>query len=79
MTKDHYLNEVYNGSLYVGSAETVAKKIAYALQSVGANRFDLKYSTGPMPHPKLMTSIELLGTEVVPMVKQILAESLASK
>jgi hypothetical protein len=32
-----------------------------------------------MPHSKLMTSIELLGTEVVPMVKQILAESLASK
>jgi alkanesulfonate monooxygenase SsuD/methylene tetrahydromethanopterin reductase-like flavin-dependent oxidoreductase (luciferase family) len=79
MTKDHYLNEVHNGSLYVGSAETVAKKIAYALQSVGANRFDLKYSTGPMPHSKLMSSIELLGTEVVPMVKQILAESLASK
>jgi probable LLM family oxidoreductase len=79
MTKDHYLNEVYNGSLYVGSPETVAKKIAYALQSVGANRFDLKYSTGPMPHSKLMSSIELLGTEVVPMVKQILAGSLASK
>jgi hypothetical protein len=57
----------------------VAKKIAYALQSVGANRFDLKYSTGPMPHSKLMSSIELLGTEVVPMVRQILAESLASK
>ena len=79
MTKDHYLNEVYNGSLYVGSPDTVAKKIAYALQSVGANRFDLKYSTGPMPHSKLMSSIELLGTEVVPMVKQILAGSLASK
>jgi hypothetical protein len=39
----------------------------------------LKYSTGPMSHSKLMTSIELLGTEVVPMVKQILSESLATK
>jgi alkanesulfonate monooxygenase SsuD/methylene tetrahydromethanopterin reductase-like flavin-dependent oxidoreductase (luciferase family) len=79
MTKDHYLNEVRQGSLYVGSPETVAQKISYALQSVGANRFDLKYSTGPMPHSKLMSSIELLGTKVVPMVNQILAGSLASK
>jgi alkanesulfonate monooxygenase SsuD/methylene tetrahydromethanopterin reductase-like flavin-dependent oxidoreductase (luciferase family) len=79
MTKDHYLNEVHQGSLYVGSPETVAKKIAYALQSVGANRFDLKYSTGPMPHSKLMKSIELLGTRVVPRVREILSESLASK
>jgi alkanesulfonate monooxygenase SsuD/methylene tetrahydromethanopterin reductase-like flavin-dependent oxidoreductase (luciferase family) len=70
---------VHQGSLYVGSAETVAKKIAYAIESVGANRFDLKYSTGPMPHSKLMKSIELLGTRVVPRVREILSESLASK
>jgi len=78
MTKSHYLDEVHNGSLYVGSAETVAKKMAYAIKSVGANRFDLKYATGPMPHSKLMRSIELLGTKVVPMVKEILAQELVS-
>lgn len=78
MTKNHYLDEVYNGSLYVGSPETVAKKIAYALKSVGANRFDLKYSTGPLPHSKLMKSIELYGQVVVPRVKELLAEELVS-
>ena len=78
MTKSHYLDEVHNGSLYVGSAETVAKKMAYAIKAVGANRFDLKYATGPMPHSKLMRSIELLGTKVVPMVKDILAKELVS-
>lgn len=78
MTKSHYLDEVHNGSLYVGSAETVAKKMAYAIKAVGANRFDLKYATGPMPHSKLMRSIELLGTRVVPMVKDILAKELVS-
>lgn len=78
MTKSHYLDEVHNGSLYVGSPETVAKKMAYAIKSVGANRFDLKYATGPMPHSKLMRSIELLGTKVVPMVKEILAQELVS-
>jgi len=41
-TKAQYLNEVQHGSLYVGTPETVAKKIAYALKSVGAQRFDFK-------------------------------------
>ena len=72
-TKAHFINEVRHGSFYVGTPETVAKKIAYALQSVGAQRFDFKYSNGPMPHSKLMKSIELYATQVVPMVKEILA------
>ena len=75
VTKGHYLEEVRSGSLYVGSVETVAQKIAYAIKSVGAQRFDLKYSNGPMPHSKLMKSIELLGTKVVPRVKELLAEN----
>ena len=72
-TKMHFISEVNGGSLYVGSPETVAKKIAYALESVGATRFDLKYANGPMPHAKLMKAIELYGTKVVPMVREILA------
>lgn len=70
-TKDHYLQEVHHGALYVGSPETVAKKIAHALTSVGASRFDLKYATGPMPHDMLMNSIRLYGEKVVPMVKDM--------
>ena len=73
MSKDHYLHEVNHGSLYVGAPETVAKKIAYAIESVGAQRFDLKYATGPMAHTKLMHSIELYANEVVPRVKRLLA------
>jgi probable LLM family oxidoreductase len=72
-TKMHFISEVNGGSLYVGSPETVAKKIAYAIESVGASRFDLKYANGPMPHSKLMKAIELHGTKVVPMVREILA------
>ena len=73
MTKDHFLNEVYNGSVYAGSPETVAKKLAHALSSVGASRFDLKFSNGPMPHSKLMKSIELYGTKVIPLVRELLS------
>ena len=73
MSKEHYLHEVNHGSLYVGGPETVAKKIAYAIESVGAQRFDLKYATGPLSHNKLMHSIELYANEVVPRVKKLLA------
>jgi probable LLM family oxidoreductase len=72
-TKMHYISEVNGGSLYVGSPEKVAKKIAYAIESVGASRFDLKYANGPMPHSKLMKAIELYGTKVVPLVKELLS------
>ena len=72
-TKMHFISEVNGGSMYVGSAEKVAKKIAYAIESVGASRFDLKYANGPMPHSKLMKAIELYGTQVVPRVKELLS------
>ena len=72
-TKAHFINEVRHGSFYVGTPETVAKKIAYALKSVGAQRFDFKYANGPMPHSKLMKSIELYANKVVPMVRELLA------
>ena len=73
MTKMHFISEVNGGSLYVGSPETVAHKIAYAIKSVGAQRFDMKYATGPMPHSHLLRSIELYATKVVPMVKELLS------
>jgi len=76
-TKGHFMQEVRHGSLYVGSPETVAQKIAYALSSVGATRFDLKYATGPMAHSKLMSSIELYATKVAPRVEELLAEQSA--
>lgn len=78
VSKDHYLNEVQYGSLYVGSPETVARKIAYAIQSVGAQRFDFKYANGPIPHSKLMKSIELYGTKVIPLVREILSDAKVS-
>jgi len=56
------------GSLYVGSPETVAAKIRATVELLGADRFDLKYSMGTLPHSNLMRSIELLGTRVRPLL-----------
>ena len=78
LTKEHYLNEVHHGALFVGSPETVARKIARTIQALGIQRFDLKYSTGPMSHGVLMESIEMYGTKVIPMVRDMLASGVAA-
>ena len=61
------------GALYVGSPETVATKIAATVRLLGLDRFDMKYSNGALPHAHLMRSIELYGTKVMPMVRDMLA------
>ena len=61
------------GSLYVGSPETVAKKIVATVKALGVQRFDMKYSSGTLPHEHMMKSIELYGTKVIPMVRDLLA------
>ena len=63
-----------HGSLYVGSPETVAAKIAATVAKLGVDRFDLKYSSGRLPHDQLMRNIELYGTKVLPKVRGLLAE-----
>lgn len=73
MGRDEFVAEAEHGSLYVGAPETVARKIASTVKTLGAARFQLKYSAGPLPHEKLMKSIELYGRKVVPMVRDMLA------
>ncbi len=63
-----------DGSLYVGSPETVARKIAKNAPLLGLSRFDLKYSAGTLPHEAMMRSIELYGTKVIPLVRDMLAD-----
>ncbi|MEY2460619.1 MAG: hypothetical protein QOG30_2449 [Acidimicrobiaceae bacterium] len=74
-TKQSFLHETGpQGALYVGSPETVARKIAANLPALGATRFDLKYGMGGLAHDALLTNIELYGTEVVPRVRELLAD-----
>ncbi|MBR0870802.1 LLM class flavin-dependent oxidoreductase [Bradyrhizobium tropiciagri] len=73
MGRDEFVSEAEHGSLYVGSPETVARKIAATAKALGIARFQLKYSAGPLPHEKLMKSIELYGRKVVPLVRDMLA------
>lgn len=70
MTRDEYEHEATDGALFVGSPETVAAKIVRAAEGLGLDRFDLKYSNGTMPHELMMSSIDLYGREVIPMVRE---------
>jgi probable LLM family oxidoreductase len=64
--------EADRGSLYVGSPETVARKIATTVKALAISRFDMKYSVGTLPHEKLLRSIELYGSNVIPIVRDML-------
>ena len=61
-----------DGALCVGSPETVAAKITKTIRTLGLARFNLKYSAGTLPHTTLLSSIELIGTKVVPRVRELL-------
>lgn len=74
MAREHFDNEVKNGSLYVGSPETVARKIATSIKALGVNRFDLVYGGGPMPASARLRMIELYATKVIPRVRELLDE-----
>lgn len=70
---EEFQSEVRQGALHLGSPETVARKLASTIRTLGIQRFDMKYSAGTLPHDRLMRSIELYGSKVVPMVKDMLA------
>jgi alkanesulfonate monooxygenase SsuD/methylene tetrahydromethanopterin reductase-like flavin-dependent oxidoreductase (luciferase family) len=71
MTRSEFDNEAEHGSLYVGSPETVARKIAATMKALGVSRFDLKYSAGTLSHEKIMRCIAHYGGKVVPMVREM--------
>jgi alkanesulfonate monooxygenase SsuD/methylene tetrahydromethanopterin reductase-like flavin-dependent oxidoreductase (luciferase family) len=73
-TRAGFEADVARGAWHVGAPETVARKIARTLRVLDADRFTMKYSAGTLPHERLMTSIELFGTQVVPRVRELLAE-----
>lgn len=64
----------FEGALYVGDSKTVADKIIHLRKNVGITRFMLHVPVGTMPHNDVMKSIELLGQEVAPMVRNEIAK-----
>ena len=62
------------GANFVGNPEEVAEKILFHHEIFDHQRLLLQLSVGTMPHDKVMRSIELLGTEVAPVVRKEIAQ-----
>jgi probable LLM family oxidoreductase len=73
MERKEFEQEANFGSLYVGSPETVARKIAATTKALGISRFDMKYSAGALRHDRMIRSIELYGSKVIPLVRDMLS------
>jgi len=73
MQRAEFDREADEGSLYVGSPETVARRITATVKALGLARFDMKYSAGTLSHEKIMRCIELFGRKVMPMVREMVA------
>jgi alkanesulfonate monooxygenase SsuD/methylene tetrahydromethanopterin reductase-like flavin-dependent oxidoreductase (luciferase family) len=62
-----------HGAVVVGSPEQVAEKILFQHELFGHQRFLMQSSLGAAPHREVLRSIELLGTEVAPIVRDEVA------
>jgi probable LLM family oxidoreductase len=64
------------GALVVGDPEHVVEKILYVTEALGGiSRLTFQMSVAALPHAKMLRAIELLGTDVAPMVRNSLASS----
>jgi alkanesulfonate monooxygenase SsuD/methylene tetrahydromethanopterin reductase-like flavin-dependent oxidoreductase (luciferase family) len=70
-----FRQEITHGALHLGSPQTVARKIAHSVQALDAGRFGMKYGNGSLPHEYMMDSIELYGSQVKPLVLDMLSGS----
>lgn len=77
-TRDRFELEVDTGALFVGSPETVARKITLMARDLRLSRFNLKYDILHLPRQARARTIELLGRDVAPRVRELLAADRAA-
>ena len=58
------------GALFVGSPQEIIDKIMFQYELFHHDRFLIQLTVGPMPHERVLRAIELLGTEVAPVVRR---------
>ena len=58
--------------LWTFGEEKLSRKIARAIKALGVGRFDLIYTAGAQPISARLRAVELYGTKVIPMVRDIL-------
>lgn len=59
------------GALIIGDPERIAEKILYVNEALGGlSRITFQMGVSALSHQKMLRSIELLGTQVVPIIKK---------
>ena len=71
-TRAQFDAETAHGAMFVGSPETVAQRLAPVIRALDVDRIDLHYAVGQVPAQQRRGSIELLGREVFPRVRELL-------
>ena len=67
-----------NGALLVGAPDEVAAKILRHSEALGGiSRITFMMNGASLPHPKLMSAIDLIASSVAPVLRQELASSAA--
>jgi probable LLM family oxidoreductase len=68
--QDFEATRTMRGANFVGSPQEVIEKILFQHEIFGHDRFLMQMSVGTLPHASVMRSIELLATEVAPVVRR---------
>ena len=61
-----------DGALLIGSPQQVAEKLLYQHELFGHQRYLGQLDVGGLPYPKVARAIELLATQVAPVVRDLL-------
>jgi len=67
------------GSMFLGSPEDIIEKLLFQYDIFQHDRFLIQLTVGPMPHDRVLRAIELLGTEVAPVVRREVAARKAAR
>ncbi len=68
--QDYDASATLRGANFLGSPENVVEKILFQHALFGHDRFLLQLTVGGPPHEGILRSIELLGREVAPVVRE---------
>ncbi len=74
LSRPHFdASTTLEGANFIGHPDEIIEKILYQHELFGHQRLLLQFTIGTMAHPHVMRAIELLGTQVAPIVRQELA------
>jgi probable LLM family oxidoreductase len=72
---DYEAAATLRGANFVGTPDDVVQKILFQHELFGHDRFLIQFTIGGIPHEGILRSIELLGREVAPRIREALIGS----